>query len=91
MITGSSASTGPAFPRPRSSEPHPHWNTATTTPKDAAEASRFITAAVSGTRTLRKASISSRQPSTTITARKIGSLPASRSARSPEVAVVPPT
>ena len=56
-----------------------------------AETGRVITAAVSGTRTLRKAIISSRQPSSTITAMNSGSFSVSTPAKSSKIAVIPPT
>ena len=62
-----------------------------TTPNAAPAASRFITAAVSGIRMLRNATISSRQPSSTITAMNSGSLSVSTPAKSSKIAVSPPT
>jgi hypothetical protein len=64
MRTGTNDSTGPACPRLSSRSPQPYWKTATSTPKDAAAASRFITAATAGISRLRKASISRRNPRT---------------------------
>jgi len=39
-------------PDPMMALPHPHWKTATTSPKEAATASRFMNAAVSGIKML---------------------------------------
>ena len=90
MMMGRKDSTGPA-PALISEEPQPHWNTATTTPKEAPAASRFITAATTGTSTLRNATISSRQPSRTITPTNSGILALSTVAKSSKIAVRPPT
>ena len=62
-----------------------------TTPKAAPAASRFITAAVAGISRLRNAIISSRQPSSTITAMNSGSFSVSTPAKSSKIAVIPPT
>src|SRR5215470_13490677 len=91
IITGRMASTGLALPSPSASLPQPHWKTAITTPNDAAAASRFITAAVSGTTTLRNATTSSRKARPTMTARNSGSLPAMTWVKSSNIAVCPPT
>src|SRR5271163_859517 len=61
---------GPGWPRLSGLSPQPCWKTATSTPKDAAAASRFITAATAGISRLRKASRSSKNPRTTMTAMK---------------------
>src|SRR5262249_10756075 len=91
IITGRMASTGPTLPSPSASLPQPHWKMAITTPNEAAAASRFITAAVSGTTTLRNATISSRKARPTMTARNSGSLPAMTWVKSSNIAVCPPT
>jgi hypothetical protein len=91
MITGRKASIGPDLPSPSASGSQPHWNTATTTPNEAAAASRFITAAVAGTSRLRKATKSSRHPSRTMTPMNSGSLPWITAAKSSKIAVMPPT
>jgi hypothetical protein len=62
---------------------------ATSTPKAAPAASRFITAATAGMSRLRKASISSRNPKPRVTAMKISSLWPMTVAKSPLVAVMP--
>jgi hypothetical protein len=89
MMTGRKASTGPA--RPASGPPQPHWKTATSTPKEAAAATRFITAAVSGTSSERNAKSSSTKPSAMITPTNSGSLPYSTVEKSSNTAVWPPT
>ena len=58
----------------------PHWKTITSTPYAAATLSRFSTAALSGTRMERKATISSRNDIATTATRKIGSRSSTRSA-----------
>ena len=90
MMIGRNDSTGPV-PAFSSEAPQPHWKTATTSPKLAPAASRFIAAATSGTTTLRKATMSSRQPSATITPMKSGILAPSTVAKSLKIAVSPPT
>ncbi|CAM3710911.1 hypothetical protein STAL104432_28280 [Streptomyces albus] len=82
MMTGRKGSIGPALPRPSSSLPQPHWKTATTTPKEAATAARFMAAALRGMPMLRKARSSSRQPSPVTTPPNSGSLPTMMSAKS---------
>ena len=72
MMTGRKALIGPSLPRPSRSRPQPHWKIATRTPKEAAAAIRFITAAVSGTTRERKATSSSRKPSPMIVATNSG-------------------
>jgi len=91
IITGSHASTGPAAPSPRLSDPWPYWNIQTITPNDAPAATRFIAAAASGTRSERKASISSRKPSPTTTPTNSGIFCFITVAKSSKIAVVPPT
>ncbi len=91
MMTGRKASTGPALPTPSALAPQPSWKTSTTTPKAPPAASRFITAAVAGMSRLRKASMSSRNPSRMITPMNSGSLPVSTPAKSSKIAVIPPT
>ena len=59
-MTGIQASIGPPWPMPRLSANRPHWKIATTMPNEAAAASRFIAAAVSGMTMLRNAMSSSR-------------------------------
>ncbi|GGP91629.1 hypothetical protein GCM10010266_12890 [Streptomyces griseomycini] len=66
MMIGRKEAMGPSSPRPSRSGPQPHWKIATRTPKEAAAASRFITAAVSGTTRERKASSRSGKPRPTI-------------------------
>ncbi len=82
---------GPGWPRLSSRRPQPYWKMATSTPKDAAAASRFISAATAGISRLRKASISSRNPRMRMTPMKISSLGAMTVAKSPLMAVTPPT
>ncbi len=91
MITGRNASTGPARPSPRRSDPQPHWKNATTTPNEAPAASRFMTAAVAGTSRLRKATSRSTKPRPTMTAMNSGSLALMMAAKSSKIAVLPPT
>lgn len=91
MMTGRKALIGPSLPRPSNSRPQPHWKTATRTPKDAAAAIRFISAAVSGTTRERKAISRSRKPSPMIVATKYGSRSPVIVAKSFDTAVTPPT
>ncbi len=91
IMTGAKASTGPAAPTPSASEPQPHWNTATIAPNATPIVSRFIATPISGTSTLRKATIISRQPRPTMIAMNSGSLEIRTSAKSAAVAVAPPT
>ena len=90
-MTGRKASTGPARPSPSASDSQPHWKSATTTPNEAPAASRFITAAVAGTRRLRKAMSSSTKPRPMMTPMKSGSLLVMMAAKSSKMAVEPPT
>ena len=64
----------PAPSSPISSAPHPFWNTAVSTPYEAATDSRFINAEVSGTTIDRNAIISSRNARPTTIAITDGSL-----------------
>ena len=89
--TGRNDSTGPAWPKLSRRRPQPYWNTATSTPKAAPAASRFITAATAGMSRLRNASISSRNPNPRMTPMNSSSLPPITVAKSPLVAVTPPT
>ena len=90
MMIGKKDSTGPVPARIKLL-PHPHWKTATTRPNDAPTAKRFITAATMGISTLRKATISNRQPRKTMTPTKSGNLLVSTVAKSTKIAVMPPT
>ena len=91
MRTGRYDWMGPGWPRFSGLSPQPCWKTPTSTPKDAAAASRFMTAATVGISRLRKAISSSRNPRTTMTAMKISSLGAITVAKSSLAAVTPPT
>ncbi len=91
MMIGRKAAIGPSLPRPSTSSPTPHWNTTTSTPKEAAAASRFITAAVSGTTRERNASSRSRKPRPMIVPTNSGSRSPVTAAKSFDTAVTPPT
>ncbi len=58
MNIGMNETIGTVDSRPMSSAPHPHWKTMTSTPYAAPMLSRFISAALSGTRIERKTSTS---------------------------------
>ena len=73
-ITGRNASTGLVPWRPISEPRSPHWNTATTMPNAAPMESRFMQAAVSGMRRLRKIVINNRNDNTTTRPMNSGSL-----------------
>ena len=65
MIIGTNGLIGTVVSSPTRPLPQPHWNTATTTPYAAPIDSRFMSAALSGTRIDRKTTISSRNDNTT--------------------------
>ena len=67
---------------PSSSEPQPNWKIATTTPKEAPAASRFMAAAVNGMTRLRNAISSSRNDSPTTAAMNSGIFADSTSVKS---------
>ena len=60
-MIGRNAWIGPSFPTPTSCFPQPNWKIITITPYAAPIDSRFITAALSGTRIERNTAISSRK------------------------------
>jgi hypothetical protein len=62
---GTNETMGTVLSRPMRSFAQPHWNTTTITPYAAATESRFITAAVSGTRTEWNTSSSNRNERST--------------------------
>src|SRR5581483_6320712 len=70
--------------------PQPHWNTATRMPNAAPIESRFMIAALTGTRTDRNTHISSRKLSATTAPKTHGNRDASFFARSIEIAALPP-
>ena len=90
-ITGRKASTGPVRLTPITLPSHPHWNTAVRIPKAAAADTRFMTAAVRGTATLRNTVARRKKDRTTTTPMKRGSLEVRTRAKSVNTAVVPPT
>ena len=85
---GGGGPAGPAWPRPNASVPQPHWKNAVSTPNEAAEASRFITAAVAGISRLRNATTSSRKLSPMMVRMNHGSFATTTAAKSAKVALV---
>ena len=71
--------------------PQPHWKTITRTPYAAPMLSRFMAAALRGTRRERKSSVRRRHDSSTTTLTNTGSRRWTRSPASAKVAVCPPT
>ena len=71
--------------------PHPHWNTATTTPYAAPIDNRFMMTALSGTSRLRNTAMSNRKLRSSTAPMKNGRRAASRWETSTLDAVSPPT
>src|SRR3954471_259064 len=86
IINGRYGLIGIVLYRPMNSLPQPHWNTATSTPYAAAIDSRFMSAALSGTRIDRNTITSKTNDIATIEAMKIGSRLVRQSVRSVAIA-----
>src|ERR1700738_1305252 len=78
------------FDTPMRLAPQPHWKTATRMPNDAPMLSRFIRAALSGTRTERNTVMSRRKLRGITAPKKYGRRPDSFLVRSMEMAALPP-
>ena len=90
MNIGMNETIGTVDSRPIRSAPHPHWNTITITPYEAPMLSRFISAALSGTRIDRKTSTSSPNDSSTTATISTGNRSLTRPPTSAKLAVWPP-
>ena len=91
MISGTKAAIGTAASSPSRPRPHPHWKTATSTPYAAPIESRFITAALSGTRIDRNTMSNRTNAPSTTKPMQSSSRELIRSVRSMSSAVWPPT
>ena len=91
MIIGRNGLIGTDSWSPTRPLPQPHWNTATTAPYAAPIDSKFMMAALSGTSSERKTTISSRNDRAMTAAMNSGSRELSRSLMSMDAAVCPVT